>query len=100
MLEYIKIIKEDPYKFGFVDEDSPQEWESIIDYKLSEYKEHAYVDSIIKIGNIVVILELKPHGNDLDSSEYIKKEKELFEKYYKRILEDIESSEFYDLCIK
>lgn len=99
-MEYIKIIKEDPYKLGFVDEDSPKEWESLIDYKLSEYKEHAYVDSIIKIGNIVVILELKPQGNDLDSPEYIKKEKELFKKYYKRILEDIESSEFYDLCIK
>ena len=99
-MEYVKIIKEDPYKLGFVDEDSPKEWESLIDYKLSEYKEHAYVDSIIKIGNIVVILELKPQCNDLDSQEYIKKEKELFEKYYKRILEDIESSEFYDLCIK
>ncbi len=100
MLEYVKIIKEDPYKLGFVDEISPKEWEPLINNKLSEYKESAYIDSAIKIDNIVVVLELNPEDNDQDSSKYIEKEKKLFEKYYKRILEDISSSEFYDLYIK
>ncbi len=65
-----------------------------------EYKESAYVDSIIKIDNIIVILELNPQEDELDSPEYIKEERKLFENYYKRILEDISSSEFYDLYIK
>ncbi len=97
MLEYVKTVQEDPYKLGFVDENSPKEWKSIINHKLSEYKEFAYVDSRIKIDNIVVILELNPQNNDLNSPEYIKKERKQFEDYYKRILEDIECSEFYDL---
>ncbi|MEL7668926.1 hypothetical protein [Methanobacterium sp.] len=100
MLEYVKTIKEDPYKLGFVDESSPKEWGPIINHKLLEYKESAYVDSIIKIDNIVVILELNPQDDDLNRPEYIKEEKKLFENYYKRILEDIASSEFYDLYIK
>ncbi|MCZ3367182.1 MULTISPECIES: hypothetical protein [Methanobacterium] len=100
MLEYVKTIKEDPYKLGFVDENSPKEWEPIINHKLLEYKESAYVDSIIKIDNIVVILELNPQDGDLNNPEYIKEERKLFENYYKRILEDIASSEFYDLYIK
>jgi len=100
MLKYVKIIKEDPYRLGFVDEDSPKEWEPIINVKLSEYKESAYVDSAIKIDNIVVILELNPPCNDLNISEYIGNKRKQFEDYYKRILEDIENSEFYDLYIK
>jgi hypothetical protein len=100
MLEYVKIIKENPYRLGFVDEDSPKEWEPIINVKLLEYKESAYVDSAIKIDNIVVILELNPPCNDLNISEYIGNERKQFEDYYKRILEDIENSEFYDLYIK
>ena len=89
MLEYVKIIKEDRYKLGFVDEDSPKKWESIINDKLSEYKESAYVDYVIKIDNIVVILELNPRVNELDSLEYIGNERKQFEDYYKHILEDI-----------
>ncbi|MGZ7109642.1 MAG: hypothetical protein ACXVHW_11775 [Methanobacterium sp.] len=94
MLEYVRMIKGDSYKLGFVDENSPKEWEWIINHKLSEYKERAYVDSTIKMDNIMVILELNPHLNDL---EYIKTEREQFEGYYERILADIGSSEFYHL---
>jgi hypothetical protein len=47
-----------------------------------------------------VILELNPQDNNLNNLEYIKEEKKLFEDYYKHILEDIASSEFYDLYIK
>ena len=100
MLEYVKTIKEDPYKLGFVDENSPKYWESIINHKLLEYKESAYVDSVLKIDNIVVILELNPQDEDINSPGYIEEERKLFENYYKRILEDIASSEFYDLYIE
>ena len=100
MLEYVKTIKEDPYKLGFVDENSPKYWESIINHKLLKYKESAYVDSVLKIDNIVVILELNPQDEDINSPRYIEEERKLFENYYKRILEDIASSEFYDLYIE
>lgn len=65
-----------------------------------EYKESAYVDSIIKIDNIVMILELNPQDEDINSPEYIKEERKLFQNYYNRMLEDITCSEFYDLYIK
>ena len=100
MLEYVKIIKKDPYTLGFVDENSPKEWEPLINDKLSEYKESAHVDSVIKIDNILVVLELNPEDSNQTSLEYVEEEKKLFEEYYKRILEDIASSEFYDLYIK
>ncbi len=100
VLEYVKIIQKDPYKLGFVDEYSPKEWESIINYKLSEYNERAYVDSTMNINNILIILELNLECNDLESLKYIKIEKKRFQDYYKRILDDIGSSEFYDLYLK
>ncbi|MGZ7135488.1 MAG: hypothetical protein ACXVHY_06390 [Methanobacterium sp.] len=94
MLEYVSVIKGKSYKLGFVDWNSPKEWKWIINHKLSEYKECAYVDSTIKMDNIVVILELNTHFNDL---EFIKTEREQFEGYYERILDEIGSSEFYHL---
>ncbi|MGB9979524.1 hypothetical protein [Methanobacterium sp.] len=96
MLEYIKIIKENQYKLGFVDKNSPKEWKPIINDKLSEYPESAYIDSII-IDNIVVILELNPQSSDLDDIEYIEHERKQFEEYYKHIIENIKNLEFYDL---
>lgn len=95
MLEYVSTIKGNPYKLGFVDEYSPIEWKSIIKYKLSEYKESAYIDSKVKVNKIIVILDLNP-AKKLNT-EYIKKEEKLFRTYYKRILEDIRNSELYDL---
>ncbi|HML04762.1 MAG TPA: hypothetical protein VK426_03210 [Methanobacterium sp.] len=99
MLEYASTISENPFKVGFVDEYSPKGWESVINYKLSEYKEFAYVDSTVELDKIMVVLELNPIDKELNL-EYIKNEKELFKEYYKRILEEIENSEFYDLFLK
>ena len=99
MLQFVSPIKKISNKLGFVDEYSPKEWEPLIDYKLSEYKERAYIDSSAELNHTIVILELDPSDKKLDI-EYIKKETKLFKDYYKRILEDIENSEFYDLCLK
>lgn len=60
MLEYVSMINKNHYKLGFVDENSPKERESIINYKLSEYKESGYIDSTVKVNKIIVILELAP----------------------------------------
>jgi hypothetical protein len=87
MIEYVSTIKGNPYILGFVDEYSPIEWKSIIKYKLSEYKEFAYIDSKVKVNKIIVILEL--NSAKKLNFEYIKKEKKLFKDYYKRILRDI-----------
>ena len=98
MLEKITIVNENPYMLGFFDEYSPIGWKSLINHKLSEYKEYAYIDSTVDLDKLFVILELNPESQELNS-EYIKKEKRLFKEYYKRILEDIENSEFYDILI-
>jgi len=88
MLRYIRFIKENPYKLGFVDDHSPKEWESLINDRLLDYKERAHVDSTIKMDNILVILELNPSHKSFNL-DYIKREKKQFEDYYKRILRDI-----------
>ena len=98
MLEKITIVNENPYMLGFFDEYSPRGWKSLINHKLSEYKESAYIDSTVDLDKLFVILELNPKNQELNS-EYIKKEKKQFKEYYKRILEDIENSEFYDILI-
>jgi hypothetical protein len=99
MLKYVKKIKGTTY-IGFMDENSPKEWEPLIKDKLLEYTELVNIDSIVKNNNIMIILELNPPNNDLNNSEYIKKERKLFEEYYQRIIEDIENPEFYDLYLK
>ncbi|MGZ7068321.1 MAG: hypothetical protein ACXVHT_08480 [Methanobacterium sp.] len=97
MLEYVSIIKKNPNKLSFVDTKSLKEWESIINYKLSEYKESAYIDSTVKVNKMIVVLEL---NSKKLNPEDIENEKEKFKGYYKRILEDIENSEFYDLYLR
>ncbi|MGZ7095144.1 MAG: hypothetical protein ACXVHY_10935, partial [Methanobacterium sp.] len=97
MLEYVSIIKKNPNKLSFVDTKSLKEWESIINYKLSEYKESAYIDSTVKVNKMIVVLEL---NSKKLNPEDIENEKEQFKGYYKRILEDIENSEFYDLYLR
>lgn len=94
MLKYVRIIKDNPYKLGFIDEESPKDWEPLINNKLSEYKESVHVDSAVKRNNIIIILELNPLNNEPDNSEYIKNEKKLFEDYYRSILKDIRNSNF------
>ncbi|MGZ7049959.1 MAG: hypothetical protein ACXVHO_08130 [Methanobacterium sp.] len=97
MLEYVSIIKKNPNKLSFVDTKSLKEWESIINHKLSEYKESAYIDSTVKVNKMIVVLEL---NSKKLNPEDIENEKEQFKGYYKRILEDIENSEFYDLYLR
>ncbi len=93
MLEYTGMMGEKPIKMCFVDEESPKEWKGIINDKLSEYNENAYVDIKTKGSkNILVILELNPTDNELENEDYIIKQKNAFEKYYDDILEEIGSS--------
>jgi hypothetical protein len=93
MLEYTGMMGENPIKMCFVDEKSPKEWKAVINDKLSEYNENAYVD-IKTEGNkdILIILELNPTVEELENEEYISKQKNAFEKYYDDILEEIGSS--------
>jgi hypothetical protein len=93
MLEYTGMMGEKPIKMCFVDEESPKEWKALINDKLSEYYENAYVDiQTEKNKNILIILELNPTDDELKNDEYINKQKNVFEKFYDDILEDIGSS--------
>lgn len=93
MLEYSGMKKEKPIKLFFVDEESPKEWKAVINDKLSDYYENAYVDMKTEGSNdILIILELNPTNNELENEDYINKQKNAFEKYYDDILEDIGSS--------
>lgn len=92
MLEYTGMMGEKPIKMCFVDEESPKEWKALINDKLSEYYEDAYVDiKTEKNKNILIILELNPTDDELKNDEYINKQKNEFEKFYDDILEDIGS---------
>lgn len=91
MLEYNGIKKEKPIKMFFVDEESPKEWKAVINDKLSDYYEKAYVDIKTEGSkDILIILELNPLHELND--EFIRKQREAFEKYYDDILEEIGSS--------
>ena len=93
MLEYTGKEGKKPIKLCFIDEESPKELEALINDKLSEYDENAYIDTITDANkNILVILELNPTDNELDNDEYINKQKNALEEYYDDILEDIGSS--------
>ncbi|OEC84952.1 MULTISPECIES: hypothetical protein [Methanobacterium] len=93
MLEYNGRMGEKPIKLCFVDEESPKEWKGIINDKLSEYYEKAYIDIKTEGSkDILVILELNPTDMELKNEEYIHKQKDTFEKYYDNILEEIGSS--------
>jgi hypothetical protein len=93
MLEYTGMMGEKPIKMCFVDEESPKEWKAVINDKLSEYNENAYVDIKTEgIKDILIILELNPTVDELENEEYINKQKNAFEKYYDDILEEIGSS--------
>lgn len=90
MLEYTGKMGEEPIKMFFVDKESPKEWKAVINDKLSEYYENAYVDLKTEGSkNILVILELNPTDNKLENEDYIIKQKDAFEKYYDDILENI-----------
>ncbi|MEL7670138.1 hypothetical protein [Methanobacterium sp.] len=92
MLEYTGMMGEKPTKMCFVDEESPKEWKAVINDKLSEYYENAYIDMKTEGSkNILVILELNPTDKELENEEYISKQKDAFEKYYDDILEEIGS---------
>ncbi|MEN6552387.1 MAG: hypothetical protein ABFC34_05805 [Methanobacterium sp.] len=92
MLEYTGLMGEKPTKMCFVDEESPKEWKAVINDKLSEYYENAYIDMKTEGNkNILVILELNPTDEELENEEYISKQKDAFEKYYDDILEEIGS---------
>lgn len=92
MLEYTGRMGEKPIKLCFVDEESPKELKAIINDKLSEYYEKAYVDIKTEGNkNILVILELNPTDKELENEEYISNKKNAFEKYYDNILEEIGS---------
>lgn len=91
MLEYTGIRKEKPIKMFFVDEESPKELKAIINDKLSKYYENAYVDMKTEGSrDILVILELNP--SDEVNDEFIRKQRDAFEKYYDEILEELGSS--------
>jgi hypothetical protein len=93
MLEYTGMMGEKPVKLCFIDEESPEELEAVINDKLSEYYEKAYIDATTEGNkNILVILELNPTDEELNNEEYINKQKNAFEKYYDGILEEIGSS--------
>jgi hypothetical protein len=93
MLEYTGMMGEKPIKMCFIDEESPKEWKAVINDKLSEYNENAYVDIKTEgIKDILIILELNPTVDELENEEYINKQKNAFEKYYDDILEEIGSS--------
>lgn len=92
MLEYTGMMGEKPIKMFFVDGESPKEWKAIIEGKLLEYNENAYIDIKTEGSkNILVILELNPN-DELENEDYIIKQKNAFEKYYDDILEEIGSS--------
>jgi hypothetical protein len=93
MLEYTGMMGEKPIKMCFIDEESPKEWKVVINDKLSEYNENAYVDIKTEgIKDILIILELNPTVDELENEEYISKQKNALEKYYDNILEEIGSS--------
>ncbi len=93
MLEYTGMKKKTLIKMFFLDEESPKEWKAVINDKLSEYNENAYIDLKTEGNkNILVILELKPTENELIQEDFIIKQKNTFEKYYDKILEEIGSS--------
>lgn len=93
MLEYTGMMGEKPIKLCFIDEESPNELESVISDRLSEYNEKAYIDITTEgYDNILVILELNPTDEELGDEEYIGRQKNAFEKYYDDILEEIGSS--------
>jgi len=93
MLEYIGKKGQNPIKLRFLDEESPKEWEAVIEGKLSKYYEKAYIDNIQKGNeNILIILELNPADQDVNTDEFISKQKNDFEKFYDNILEEIGSS--------
>jgi hypothetical protein len=93
MLEYTGMSGEKPIKMFFVDEESPKEWKAVINDKLSDYNEKAYVDIKTEGSkDILIILELNPNDNELENGDYINKQKNAFEKYYDSILEEIGSS--------
>lgn len=93
MLEYTGMKKKPPIKMFFLDEESPKEWKAVINNKLSEYSEKAYINLKTEGNeNILVILELNPAENELNQEDYIIKQKNTFEKYYDKILEEIGSS--------
>ncbi|MGZ7117980.1 MAG: hypothetical protein ACXVHS_11165, partial [Methanobacterium sp.] len=82
-----------PTKMFFVDEESPKEWKAVINDKLSEYYENAYVDAKTEgSADILVVLELNPTDDELENQDYITNHKSAFEKYYDDILEEIGSS--------
>lgn len=93
MLEYTGMSGKIPIKMFFVDEKSPNEWTAVINYKLSNYNENAYIDTKTNGSkDILIILELNPNDNQLENGDYILEQKDAFEKYYDDILEDIGSS--------
>ncbi len=93
MLEYTGMSGETHIKMFFVDEESPKEWIAIINDKLSDYNENAYIDTRTEgIKDVLIILELNPNDNKLENGDYIIEQKDAFEKYYDNILEEIGSS--------
>jgi hypothetical protein len=92
MLEYTG-LGENPIMLCFIDEESPKELEAVIEGKLLEYNESAYIDNKTEGNkNILVILELNPTKEEINDDKYIFKQKIAFEKYYDNILEEIGSS--------
>ncbi|MGB9937236.1 MAG: hypothetical protein ACPK7O_05900 [Methanobacterium sp.] len=88
MLEFTGMKDKKPVKLFFMDEESPKEWEPLINDKLSDYYENAYIDTTKdKNMNITVILEL--NTSDKTGDEFIRKQRDSFEKYYDSILEEI-----------
>lgn len=93
MLEYIGNEGQNPIKLRFIDEESPKEWEAVIEGKLSKYYENTYIDKTTEGNeNILIILEINLADDEADNDEFISKQKNAFEKYYDDILEEIGSS--------
>jgi len=93
MLEYTGMKKDKPIKLYFVDEESVKGLKAVINDKLSDYYENAYVDMKTEGSkDILIILELNPTVDELRNDDYISKQKDAFEKYYDDILEEIGSS--------
>lgn len=92
MLEYLGCYGEKGLDLCFVDNISPEEWQSKIESKLSAYDEHAFIDDQKKL-NMYVVLRLNPSKEQYDDINYMRGHIKEFMNYYYGIIMDIKKSE-------
>ena len=92
MLEYLGCYGEKGLDLCFVDNTSPEEWQSEIESKLSAYGEQAFIDDQKKL-NMYIILRLDPSKEQYDDIGYIRRHISEFMGYYFDIIKEIKKSE-------